>query len=212
MGPVSDGPAAPEPEQPSRYDRSFGGLLGAMIVTVVFVAGYVGFRAVTRDQPDIQPDVDYLSCVAFLQQADVAVVHPPALPKGWRATSVHFERGTPAAWRIGLLTDDDEFVGVVQEPRDVRDVVTTYVDKAPVEGDDAAPANGLGITAWKTWSDSGGDHAFSAQVSSGPLAGETLLVYGSAPVAAQETVLGSLTLDPVEGAVSAADCDTDALQ
>jgi hypothetical protein len=211
---VSEEPAAardPAPERPSRYDRNFGGLLAAMIVTVVFVAAYVGFRALTRDQPDLEPDIDYASCVAYLQEADVSVVHPRELPSGWRANAIHFARGTPPQWRIGLLTDDDEFVGVVQQQEDVDDLLAEYVDENPQEGTDAAPANSLGATSWQTWSDAGGDHAFSTELGSGPLAGQTLLVYGSAPFADLETVLGALTLDRVSGGVSASDCDTDEL-
>ena len=209
---VSDEPAAtpdPAPEQPSRYDRNFGGLLAAMVVTVLVVGAYVGFRALTRDQPDLDPDVDYASCVAYLQAADVPVVYPQELPSGWRASVIHFARGTPPEWRMGLLTDQDQFVGVVQQQDEVDDLLTRYVDENPTQGDDAAPDNGLGVTSWQTWSDAGGDHAFSTQVSTGPLAGETLLVYGSAPVADQEAVLRELTLDPVPGGVSANDCDTD---
>jgi Protein of unknown function (DUF4245) len=209
---VSEDPAAtpdPAPEQPSRYDRNFGGLVAAMVVTVLFVGGYVGFRALTRDQPELDPDVDYASCVAYLQEADLSVVYPKELPSGWRANVIHYARATPPEWRIGLLTVDDEFVGVVQQQDDVDDLLAAYVDENPSQGEDAAPPNGLGATAWQTWSDAGGDHAFSTELDSGPLAGETLLVYGSAPVADLVTVLGSLTLDPVPGGVSASDCDTD---
>jgi len=210
MRSVSDQPAA-APEQPSRYNRSFGGLVAAMIATVVFVAAYVGFRALTREQPDIEPRVDYASCVGYLQEAGLEVVHPRSLPSGWRASSISFERGAPPQWRIGMLTDDDEFVGVVQEQDDVDDLLDHYVDPSPRQGDDAAPENSLGATSWQTWSDTGGDHAFSTVLESGPLAGQTLLVYGSAPVADQEAVVGLLTLDPVDTGVSATDCDTDAL-
>ncbi len=209
---VSEDSAAtpdPAPERPSRYDRNFGGLVAAMIVTVLFVGGYVGFRALTRDQPELDPDVDYASCVAYLQDADVSVAYPQSLPSQWRANVIHFVRGNPPGWRIGLLTDRDEFVGVVQQPDDADDLVEQYVDENAVQGEDAAPENGLGVASWQTWSDPGGDHAFSAEVSSGPLAGETLLVYGSASVADQETVLRALTLDPVTGGVAARDCDTD---
>ena len=211
---VSDQTAAtsgPAPERPSRYDRSFGGLLAAMVVTVLFVAAYVGFRAVTRDQPDIEQKVDYLSCVAYLQEANVAVAYPVGLPAGWTATSIDFERGTPPQWRIGMLTGDDEFVGVVQEQADVDDLLHSFVDKTPVQGDDATPDNTLGATSWQTWSDAGGDHALSTVLGSGPLAGQTLLIYGSAPLADQEAVLGRLTLAPVASGASSADCDTDAL-
>ena len=209
---VSEEPAAtpdPAPERPSRYDRSFGGLLAAMVVTVLFVGAYVGFRALTRDQPELEPDVDYASCVAYLQEADVSVVYPKELSSGWRANVIHYAPGNPPGWRIGLVTDQDEFVGVVQQEEDVDDLLTQYVDESPRQGDDASPENGLGATSWQTWSDAGGDHAFSTELSSGPLAGQTLLVYGSAPVADQETVLRALTLDPVSGGVSASDCDTD---
>ncbi len=209
---VSEDPSAtpdPAPERPSRYDRSFRGLLAAMVATVLFVAAYVGFRALTRDQPDLDPDVDYASCVAYLQGADVTVAYPRELPSGWRANVIHFARGNPPQWRVGLLTDRDAFVGVVQQKGDVDDLLSDYVDENARQGEDAAPANGLGATSWQTWSDSGGDHAFSTVLESGPLAGQTLLVYGSAPVADQETVLQSLTLDPVPSGVAANDCDTD---
>jgi uncharacterized protein DUF4245 len=204
-------PAPPAPEGPSRYDRSFGGLLAAMIVTVLFVAAYVGFRAITRDQPDVQQKVDYLSCVAYLQEADVTVVYPAQLPPGWTATSIHFERGTPPKWRVGMLTGDDEFVGVVEEKADVDGLLHDNVDASPIPGADASPVNTLGAATWQTWSDSGGDHAFSTVLDTGPLAGQTLLVYGSAPVADLETVLAALTVEPVATGQSASDCDTDAL-
>jgi len=207
---VSEQPAA-APEQPSRYSRSFGGLVAAMIATIVFVAAYVGFRALTRDQPDIEPEVDYASCVAYLQEADLTVVHPERLPAGWRANSIHFEQGEPPSWRMGMVTADNEFVGVVQQQEDVDDLLEDYVDASPRQGADASPENTLGVASWQSWSDEGGDRAFSAELGAGPLAGQTLLVYGSAPEADLETVLGLLTLDAVDTGVSAADCDTTAL-
>jgi uncharacterized protein DUF4245 len=183
-------------ERPSRYTRSFSGLLVAVVVTVVFVAAYVAFRALTREQPEIERDVDYLTQVRELQAADVSVVFPCRLPEGWRATSTAFERGAPPRWGVGFVTDDDEFVGVRQEDQDVEDLLETYVDESADQGDDASPANGLGVGTWQTWSDSGGDHAYSAELGP-PLEGQTLLVYGSAAVAEQEELLAQLTTAPV---------------
>jgi hypothetical protein len=206
---VSDEPR-PAPERPSRYTRSFNGLIVAMVVTVVFVAAYVGIRALLRDQPHVTPEVDYASCVAYLQAADVAVVHPSSLPEGWRASAVHYEPGTPPQWRLAMLTDQEEFVGVVQQEEDLDDLLAEHVDESAQQGEDAAVPNSLGVPVWQTWSDAGGDHAFSAELTSGPLAGQTLLVYGSAPVADQEELIGLLTLDPVGDAAN--DCDTEQLQ
>lgn len=205
---MSDEPAPP-PERPSRYTRSFSGLVVAMGITVFAVAAYVGFRALVRDQPDIRQEVDYASCVALLEAADVTVVHPSALPKGWRATAIHYEPGAPPQWRLSLLTKDEEYVGIVQQEQDVDDLLDVYVDKGARQGEDSTATNSLGVASWQTWSDSGGDHAFSTELSSGPLTGQTLLVYGSAPVADQERLLALLTLDPVSEASN--DCDTDQL-
>jgi hypothetical protein len=200
---VSEQPAAtPEPtpergvERPSRYNRSFGGLLGAMIVTVLFVAGYVGFRAFTRDQPEIVEKVDYVAAVQELQAAGVQVVYPCSVPDGWRASSTTFDRGDPPTWAIGFVTDDDEFVGVRQEKTDVDDLLDTYVDEQARQGDDATVPNQLGVATWETWSDSGGDLAYSTTLGP-PLDGQTLLVYGSASAAQQEAVIAQLTTAPV---------------
>ncbi len=195
---VSEQPAAtpsPPPERPSRYQRSFGGLVAAMVVTVLFVAGYVGFRALTRDQPDVDQEVDYLSDVRELEDAGVTVVHPCGLPEGWQATSTSFTRGTPPKWGLGFVTDADEFVGLRQEQSDVDDLLEAYVDKSADQGEDADPANDLGVSSWQTWSDSGGDHAFSTTLG-GTLDGQTLLVYGSASVAEQEQLIGLLSTEP----------------
>src|SRR3954451_24438114 len=130
------------PERPSRYDRSFGGLIAALIATVLFVAAYVGFRAFIREQPDVEPEsVNYLSCVSDLQGAGTTVVYPVALPAGWIDTSVDVELGQPPGWRIGMLTNGRGFVGLVQQDKAVDDLVTTYVDKVPIKGDDASPEN-----------------------------------------------------------------------
>jgi hypothetical protein len=58
--------------------------------------------------------------------------------------------------------------------------------------------NQLGVAAWQTWSDSGGDLAYSATLGP-PLDGQTLLVYGSASAAQQEAVIAQLTTAPVAG-------------
>jgi len=195
--PSSDRPA----ESPRRYDRSFGGLLAAMLVTVVVVAGYVGVRALTRDQPEVEPEpVDYLTAVRDLQRAGDTVLYPIALPAGWIATSIDFEPGRPPSWRIGMLTDRGSYLGIVQGREDTKDLVSTYVDESPTRGEPTTADNEVGVASWDTWSDAGGDHAFTAVLDSGPLAGQTILVYGSAPEQDQRALIGLLTLDPVAAA------------
>ena len=39
-------------EQAGRYQRSAGGMVGAMVVLVVLLVAWVGFKSLTTDQPD----------------------------------------------------------------------------------------------------------------------------------------------------------------
>ena len=187
--------SAQQPEHPSRYDRSFNGLIAALVATVVIIAAYVGIRALLRDQPDVTADsVDYLSQVEELNDAGVTtVVYPPTLPPGWRATSVDYDPGTPLTWSLGFVTDDDEFVGIRQEKADVDDLIDTYVDEDADEGDPATVPSAVGDT-WQTWTDDGGDSAFLLEDAA---TGQTVLVYGSASVAQQEAFISTLTTDPL---------------
>jgi hypothetical protein len=186
---------AQQPEKPNRYNRSFAGLVGAMILTVVIVGAYVGVRALIREQPNITPDkVDYLQQVQELNDAGVdTVIYPPTLPEGWKATSVDYERGDPPTWSIGIVTDDKEFLGVRQEAADVDTLVKRYVDEHADEGEVVTVPSAVG-EQWQTWSDDGGDHAFTLEDAA---TGQTVIVYGSASVEVQEAFIESLTTDPL---------------
>jgi hypothetical protein len=179
-------------QEPSRSDRSYAGLLAALLVTVVVVGAFVGFRALNRGELEVRPEaVDYQEAVASAQDAGVNVVYPQRLPKGWIATRVALERGEHPAWGINLLTADGSFVGLRQEDTPVADLLATYVDKHPSRGDDVTLTSAI-ATSWQSWSDDGGDHAYSAALASG---GGTLLVYGSASEPDQVQLIGLLVTD-----------------
>ena len=191
----------PTPERPSRYDRSFGGLLASMLVTVLFVAAYVGFRALTRDQPDIEPEVDYLSEVQELQAAEVTVVHPCGLPEGWRATSTSLRRAAPRPRGASAASPTTASSwGCARSRPTSTDLLASYVDESPDQGEDAAPTNHLGVSSWADLVGRGRRPRLLDRARPSPLAGQTLLVYGSASVAQQEQLIDLLTTAPVGGA------------
>jgi hypothetical protein len=180
-------------DQGGRYQRSFGGLVGAMVVTLVAIGGFVAFRAVNRDLPDGSPDpIDYLEQVGYAQEADIDVVYPAALPDGWYATSVTLGQEQPPAWGIGMLTDTGAFVGIRQEQDDVDDLLATYVDEDHVDDAPSVSVEGSVAPEWQGFTDKGGDRAYAAEVD-----GETVLVYGSASEADLRQVLEQLTTEPV---------------
>jgi hypothetical protein len=173
-----------------RYARTTNGLIASLVVTVLAVGAFVALRAFGSDDLEVRPEpVDYLSVVDAAQDAGIDVVYPPTLPRGWEATSVDYAPGGRLDWGIGTLTDDGKFAGVRQADDSVDDLLDAWVDADPVEGD-PIEVPGAVVRQWRSWSDSGGDHAFSAE-----LGDTTVLVFGSASVDDLRDLLGRLTLE-----------------
>lgn len=184
-------PQQPGPQptgRPGRYQRSTSGLVGALIVSLLAIGAFVAFRALNRDELEIEPEpVDYLAAVEQLQSTGARPVHPPTLPAGWIATSVEAVPGEEPVWRLGVLTDDGAFVGIRQAEVGVDSMVEEYVDEEAAEGEVLSVESTV-ATEWQTWTDDGGDTGYTAEVGE-----ETVLVYGSAPAAEIEAFLSLLT-------------------
>ncbi len=180
------------PERPARYQRSIAGGVGSMIVIVVLVLGFVAFRAVFRDNDEVEQEpVDYLAAVGAAQQSGARLVYPPTLPKGWTATSIQYAPGPRTAWGLGMLTADGKFAGLRQEDSDLDTLLATYVDENPTRGDTVTIDSPI-ASRWEEWSDDGGDHAYAAAVGD-----DEVLVYGTASTADLRALVESLTDDPV---------------
>lgn len=180
-------------EQPGRYQRSFSGLIAAMVITLVAIAGFVLVRAFVRDDVSNEPEtVDYLEMVGLAQDAGAEVVYPRDLPDGWRATSVDFVPGDRPAFWLGMLTDGGRFVGVRQEEDDLDDLLSTYVeeDAGRIEDQGTESIDSAVAPQWQAFADEGGDLAYAAEV------GESwVLVYGSAGSDDLRAVVEQLTTE-----------------
>ncbi len=179
-------------EQGGRYQRSFSGMIGAMLVVVVLIVAFVLFRAVNRNDASVDPErVDYLATVRGVAEGGGdPVPYPPSLPGGWFATDASF--GQDGGWRLSLLTDEDEFVGVRQSRAagSVDDLVATYVDEAADEGEPVILDSPL-AGSWRTFTDDGGDYAVVAETD-----GSIVLVVGTAPDEEIRDLAASLTTAP----------------
>jgi hypothetical protein len=143
-------------EQPGRYQRSAGGLIGSMVVLLAVVAAFVGFRALVREEAEVPARaVDYERTLDYARdRLDFPVLAPGELPAGWRATSVDFSP-QPGRWHLGVLTDEERYVGLAQERRTVANMVEAYVDR------EAEPGRTVELAGetWQTWTDEDGDTA-----------------------------------------------------
>lgn len=165
--------------RPVRYQRSSGGLVGAMIVTVLMVLAFAGFRALTRDN-EATPvrSVDYATAVkGGRADGKLLVVAPKELPTGWKATSASYETGMSPAWHLGLLTDARKYVGVEEAQSSIEKLAQEHVDPAAERGKDVV----IEGATWQTWSDSGGDYAVGRSLSRGGKIAESWLVVGTGP-------------------------------
>jgi hypothetical protein len=178
-------------EQPGRYQRSPGGMVGAMLVLLLAIGAFVAFRALTREELQVEPErVDYLDAVEAAQSADWEVAYPASLPSGWRATSIDAAAGVD--WGVGFLTPDG-FAGVQQSESSLRELLETYVDEETRSLPPVEAGGDLG-GRWEAYADAEGDVAYASEVE-----GQTLLVFGSAPESDLIALIERLTTDPVAG-------------
>jgi hypothetical protein len=192
--PASEQPGSEQPgsEQPGRYQRTTGALVGALVVTLLAITGFVVFRAVNREQVEVRPEpVDYLAAVAALQQGGLTPIYPSVVPDGWMVTSIDRPAGEGFEWGMGLLTADDEFIGVRQADGSVDELVEEYVDPVTRADGQVTVTSGPAPT-WSVFTDEGGDTGLAAEVG-----GQTVLVFGSASQDELVTVAEALTTDPV---------------
>lgn len=144
-------------ERPARYQRSFAGMIGAMLVLLGVVAAFVIFRDVVRDEPATPVRaIDYERPAEYAKgEASFDLVAPRELPEGWKATSVRYTPGRDEAWHIGFLTGEGRYVGLEQALELPSTMVRDYVDANAAQGDDVD----IDGAAWQTWTDEGGDTA-----------------------------------------------------
>jgi hypothetical protein len=169
-----------------------------MIVLVVAVLGVVVFRDAFRTTPTYEPDhVDWRSLIVSVQQQGLTPVYPAPLPKGWYAKDAAFDPGAPTSCTarcvppsvdLEFTTSENHFVGMHQEDADVQGLVDDLVGKGTVERQDTVTIPSAVANTWHEWVDPDGDHAYSTD-----LHRETLLVYGSAPVAEIKQLIGTLS-------------------
>ena len=174
----------------ARYQRSPNGLVGAMVVTVLLVLAFVGFRAITRDNTAVPvKSVDYrISLKAGRDAHQLQTLAPPTLPSGWKATSASYTPGAEPAWHLGLLTAAGKYVGIEESRDSEQKLAQTYVDPNAEQG---RPVR-VGGQSWQVWTDAGGDYALTRSLKANGTTVESWLVGGSAPDAQVRDLAASL--------------------
>ncbi len=108
----------------SRGNPAMGDVVRSVVVLGLVVLGLFGIGKLVTVTPDTPTrSVDYRGAVDSARDAlGHDVLAPDRLPDGWRATSA---RVRADAWTLGVVTPDDEFVGLYQG-RDRKNLLERY--------------------------------------------------------------------------------------
>ena len=174
--------------RPGRYQRSAGGLVAALVITVVAVGGLLWVLGLFRPDTDIRPEeIDYLGDRGRGPGRRARPGLSGVAARGLDRDQVRGPPGTEPALELGLFTDDDEFVGIQQESATASELVREYVDEDATHDRHLLGAGSV-AEAWQGYEDEGGDTAYAAEVGD-----QTVLVYGSASPEELQDLIGRLT-------------------
>lgn len=164
-------------KRPGGYQRSTSGLIGAMIILLVVIFGFVALRGLSRNDLEVParevPSQQLAQVTAAARdEGGLAAPVPTPLPDGWKVTSVTYRPGPDPTWHLGTLTDQGRYLGIEEKDASARSLAEEFVDAEAVEGE----AVEIGGRSWSTWTDEDGDYAVATEVGE-----RTVLVGGSAP-------------------------------
>jgi len=166
--------------QPPPARRGLGNVRSLVISMVVILAAVLAWVAmVPRVREVSQPSVNVTSMARQVRRETGWTISQPALPAGWRATSVRFAAaaGGHRTWHVGYLSPEGNYVSIDQT--DATGATDDWVSARTADG----RAEGTVSVAGTTWQKfSSRDTAQRSLVSRG--SGTVLLVTvlsGTAP-------------------------------
>lgn len=164
--------------KPNRYELPTMAMVGAMLVTVTLVAGFVLFRGALRDNDAVPvPTVEYAHLLqSGKEDGRLLMLSPRPMPSGWRATSARYTGGAGARWHLGILTSNEKYVGIEEARSSVDDLVARAVRDA----EKGEPVSIDGVD-WQSWRGGTGDYVLTR--SEGDVA---VLVRSTAPATVVE--------------------------
>jgi hypothetical protein len=110
-----------------------GDIVRSVAVIGLIILGLYAFGKLFTQEPDTPtPTIDYATIVDQVRPvADFEVLAPSSLPKGWKANSATFDI---EGWHLGVLTDDEDYIGLDQAEVSVGRAVERFADGSKAAG------------------------------------------------------------------------------
>ncbi|MGA8988047.1 DUF4245 domain-containing protein [Aeromicrobium sp.] len=111
----------------ARGNPSMGDIIRSVVAIALIVLAVWGVgRFFTRNPDDRVASVDYVTIVGQARPvADFPLLAPRSLPDTWTATSARYE---PSSWHLGVLTDQNDYIGLEQVKVGVDRAVDRFAD------------------------------------------------------------------------------------
>lgn len=172
-------------EQRSRGNPRFADMLRSVLLVVVLVLLLWGFSELsdTEREPPVRV-VDYSGQLSAARDAaDYGVLAPSGLGPAWRATSVELQTsGDAVRWHLGMLTPQDEYVGLEQYDGESATLAAEHLD-----GLRRAGRTRIDNVTWEIWTGEVDDALVRRD------AGVTTVVVGTASPDTLERFTAALT-------------------
>jgi hypothetical protein len=178
--PSATAPPPGEPRKGGHYERSALGLIGALLVTLLVVLGFMLFRGALRENKPVPTRAVDHQIWFERGQADgrLLMVAPIQIPDGWTVTSAKFDTEERPVWRMGMLTPDKKFVGMVESLDSLDPLLQKHMQANP----QSTGTKMLGGLKWKSFTAAEGDAALALELTSPKGKPEIVLVYGDAGI------------------------------
>lgn len=110
-----------------------GDIVRSVAVIGLIVLGLYAFGKFFTQEPESPtPAVDYATIVDQVRPvADFKVLAPSSLPKGWKANRASYDI---EGWHLGVLTDDEDYIGLDQSKVSVGRAVERFADGSKADG------------------------------------------------------------------------------
>ena len=119
-----------------------GDIIRSVVVIGLIIVGLYAFGKLFTQEPESPaPTIDYATIVDQARPAaGFDLLAPASLPKGWKATSASLNIDW---WHLGVLTDDEEYIGLEQ--------IKGSVNRAVERFSDGSKADGTATISGETW-------------------------------------------------------------
>lgn len=120
-------------QRSTRGNPAMGDIVRSVAVIGLIVLALYGFGKLFTQEPETPTRaIDYATIVDQARPAaEFELLAPSSLPKGWMANGATLNIGW---WHLGVVTDDEEYIGLEQIKGSVNRAVERFADGSKADG------------------------------------------------------------------------------